>query len=97
MSDPRDTRYWDRQFEDGLPDSRLPINKRDQNTVSRGGKLWDKIFCANCGEKGGLVTSGSPHVFYICTSCSLKMIGAPPGTIEVKPDGINVQVKEIKN
>jgi hypothetical protein len=62
----RDTRYWDRELELGLPDCRL----RQQPTIVRAQMHWNRVFCANCGADGGLITAEwSPHVFYVCDDC----------------------------
>ena len=82
---------WDRQLEDGLPDSRLS-GKNSRSQIIRRGKLsFEKVFCADCGCDGGLVTEGVPHVFYLCEPCALKgkpfgaiEVPAPPGTIPTK-------------
>lgn len=67
---------WDRQLEMGLPDSRLTV-KRERTTVVRptmlGRMVMERVFCANCGDDGGLVTAEwSPHVFYLCEECAQK-------------------------
>lgn len=66
---------WDSQLEGGLPDCRLS-QRRDKtvvhNTVRLGRMIMERVFCANCGCDGGLVTADwSPHVFYICEECFL--------------------------
>jgi hypothetical protein len=74
---------WDRQLEDGLPDSRLRGPRRRATQVVRGGMLYETCFCANCGDPHGLVTADwSPHVFFLCDDCYLSM-GAPAGCVEV--------------
>src|ERR1700739_2134338 len=93
IGDPRDSIGWDRQLEGGLPDCRLRGYNKERNDYYYAGQLWDRLFCANCGAKGGIVAKGSPHVFYICDPCAIKFDNKPPpGTIEVKPDGINAKV-----
>lgn len=75
-------RNWDRQLEEGLPDSRLAGTARDNKSVVFHGALWERVFCANCGHDGGLVTAEwSPHIFYLCEECALKC-GPPPGVVE---------------
>lgn len=59
-------RNWDRQLEEGFPDSRLQTRK----TVVYGRMLWEECFCASCGRHGGLVTADwAAHVFYLCDDC----------------------------
>ena len=78
MPDTRYGRFWDRQFEEGLPDSRLSGMERERTTVSRARMLWEKIFCASCGVPGGqVIANEAPHVFYICQQCA-DLYGAPP-------------------
>lgn len=74
---------WDRQLEGGLPDSRLAGTARERTTVVWARMLWERVFCANCGADGGIVTADwSPHVFYICDGCAQEL-GPPPGMVEV--------------
>jgi hypothetical protein len=81
------SRYWDRELEEGLPDSRL----RMRGTVMHKGQLMERCFCANCGGPGGLVTAEAfPHVFYICDECVANN-GAPPGCIEVPETALRGQ------
>jgi hypothetical protein len=75
-------RMWDRQLEDGLPDCRLR-NGREGKRVMRAHMWWDPVYCANCGELKGLVTSGfTPHIFFLCDPCA-GVNGPPPGCVEV--------------
>ncbi len=81
----RDSRWWNREFEGGLPDSRLSGATRENKTFTYARMTFEMVFCANCGKYGGGVTAEfSPHVFYLCDDCVMKS-GVPPGTIEVKP------------
>ena len=81
----RDSIHWDRQFEEGLPDSRLSGSNREKTTVYHGRMECEKIFCADCGIYAGLVTAyWTPHIFYLCNDCALKRpnlieVPAPPG------------------
>jgi hypothetical protein len=78
----RDGRNWDRQLEGGLPDSRLRGTERENKTIVYAHQLWERVFCANCGRDGGLVTAGwSAFVFYVCDECAAKC-GPPPGAVE---------------
>lgn len=62
---------WDRELENGLPDCRLRGPRRRATTVVRGCMLMERVFCANCGADGGLITAEwSPHVFYLCDACA---------------------------
>lgn len=73
----RNSIHWDRELEGGLPDSRLSLARR-KTTVMRAGQLMEKVFCANCGADGGLITAEfCPHIFYVCDNCFLKF-GPPP-------------------
>lgn len=66
MVELRNSRNWDRELEQGLPDSRL----RAKPTIVRARMLWERVFCANCGHDGGLITADySAHVFYVCDKC----------------------------
>lgn len=50
-----------------LPDCRA----REDGTVVRARMLWEKVYCANCGHLGGLITADwAAHVFYLCDPCS---------------------------
>lgn len=78
----RDSRWWDRQLEEGLPDCRLSGTARDNDTVVHAGMLWERVYCANCGHNGRLVTADfAAHIFYICEPC-FAQLGPPPGAIE---------------
>jgi hypothetical protein len=78
-------KLWDRQLEGGLPDSRLK-NPLD-NLVSRRNTLWERVFCANCGEDGGLcLANQSAHIFYMCERCAALSMGMVPGCVEVDED-----------
>lgn len=85
MPDLRNSRFWDKQLEGGLPDCRLSPTMRERSIVMRGRMAWETIFCANCGAAWGLVTAEwSAHVFCICDPCFEKL-GPPPGSVQV-PD-----------
>jgi hypothetical protein len=78
----RDGSQWDRQLEGGLPDSRLSGTARERTVVVHARRRWERVFCANCGADGGLVTADwAPHVFYLCNGCAAAC-GAPPGAVE---------------
>lgn len=80
MIDRRLENQWDKQLEQGLPDSRLRM--RENKRIFRAHMWWDPVYCASCGELKGLVTADwTPHVFYICDPCALKN-GPPPGALE---------------
>lgn len=62
---------WDRELEQGLPDCRLRGPGRRARTVVYRGQLFERVYCANCGADGGLVTAEwSPHIFYLCDRCA---------------------------
>lgn len=74
-------RYWDRELASELPDSRLSGARRRATTVPLGRMLMERVFCANCGCDGGLVTAEwSAHVFFLCDDCARP--GTPPGCVE---------------
>lgn len=73
---------WDQELEKGLPDSRLSGAARGRKSVVYAHMLWERVFCANCGANGGLITAEwSPHVFYVCEEC-VAVAGEPPGMAE---------------
>lgn len=74
----RDSRWWDKALEAGLPDCR----SRERTTFWRGRAQWEVVYCANCGVASGGVTPNVPHVFFVCDRC-FDVMGAPPGTIKV--------------
>lgn len=39
-------------------------------------RLWEPIFCSNCGKPGGHVTKDTP-IIYVCQVCAEKY-GDPP-------------------
>lgn len=63
-------------------ESRLSTDRRERTEVYEGARLYERVFCLNCGTPGGAVTKGSP-VFFVCDGCVEKH-GPPPGAIEVK-------------
>lgn len=78
----RDSRYWDKQLEGGLPDCRLKLDRRKTSIVFRD-QLMEKVFCGNCGAPGGLVTAEwTPHIFYVCDECFLRCGPLPLPEIE---------------
>lgn len=83
MIDRRLENQWDREFEQGLPDSRT----KDRKTVFRARMQWEAVYCANCGKLHGLVTPEfTPHIFFVCDICFYKMNKiAPPGMTEGSP------------
>jgi hypothetical protein len=68
---------WDRQLEEGRPDSRL--RTRDKGRIFRAHMWWEPVFCSSCSEGPfGYVTSEFfSHVFYLCDACVAKN-GEPP-------------------
>jgi hypothetical protein len=79
--DPRN-HNWEKGLEKGLPDCRVKAIERETGRVRFGAHLMDKVFCANCGEPGGLTFPWCPHIFYLCDSCFAKG-GTPPGTVKI--------------
>ena|SRR3989304_6903266 len=68
-----------------LPDCRA----RDPKGIIFGkdGNNWVPIFCANCGEHGGLVPAENmTFVFYLCTPCA-ETYGAIAGMM-MMPDEV---------
>ena len=83
MTDLRNSRHWDRQLEEGLPDCRLSGTNRERTTFQLGRVTFEQVYCANCGDPGGGVTADwSTHVFYICNTCA-RLLGPPPGAVEI--------------
>lgn len=73
---------WDRELEGGLPDCRLSGARRRATTVVLKSILMERVFCANCGCDGGLVTAEwSPHIFFVCAECVTRS-GPPSGLTE---------------
>lgn len=77
---------WDKSFEQDLPDCRLTGSRRRSTETYLGNMKMEKVFCANCGSDGGMVTAEwTPHIFFICDGC-YKYWGSPAGCQEVKVD-----------
>jgi hypothetical protein len=58
-----------------LPDCRLRGTNKDNNFVMNYhyGRLWEKVYCANCHKLDGLVTADwAARVFCLCNECALK-------------------------
>lgn len=95
MPDLRNSRYWDKQLEGGLPECRLSLSNRERSLVHRARMVWETVYCANCGEPDGLVTAEwSAHVFCLCNKCFAKF-GVIEGTVQVPDDlvrGTGLQV-----
>ena len=68
------------QLTGGLPDCRLKV-RRDKTVPLRdrlGFSERERVFCANCGANGGLISKDwAAHVFYLCDLC-VGSCGAPP-------------------
>jgi len=80
----RESFFWDKTLEEGLPDCRLSYSNRDKKVVRRGRMEMDVVFCVSCGEESGLVPVHCPHVFFVCDSCFARMENIPPpGTVQV--------------
>lgn len=81
----RESRFWDKQLEGGLPDCRLSgSGDRARTEVFLRGKWWELVYCANCGDPyGGVTPEWSAHVFFICDDC-VKVHGAPEGLVEIR-------------
>lgn len=77
MIDPRQSRGWNREIEQDLPDCRVRYS--DRNPVFlRGTRLAvDPVYCADCGTLSGYATVHTPHIFFICDAC-VGLKGAPP-------------------
>ena len=70
------------------PDARLDLFARRKRTevVLGGSRVYERVFCINCGKATGGVPQGTPAVFFLCDDCVGKW-GPPPGCVEVKIDG----------
>lgn len=86
MGEPITKHSWNRELEFGLPDSRLTVDRATKQAqgMTPHGRMWmEKVFCANCGCDGGLVTpEWAQHIFYLCDECAHKH-GTIEGTVEV--------------
>lgn len=84
MTDYRESLYWDKQLEGGLPDCRLKFGEREKIQRVLGRMQMDVVFCAGpCGKECGLVPVHCPHVYFLCDDCFAKMNGLPPpGMVE---------------
>ena len=72
------SRLWDRQIEGDLPDCRLKYENRQDDVVVRGRIVFERVYCANCGNPGGAVTAGhTTFAFYLCDGCAEMLGGAP--------------------
>lgn len=79
-------RNWDRELESSLPDSRLTGSGR-RSLTSWGNMMMERVFCANCGGNGGLITAELfTHVFYLCDDCAHS--GIPEGCVEADENKI---------
>lgn len=88
-NDPRNG-SWEREFESTpdsgrLPDCRLKFLDRDNDLVRIGGIVYERVYCADCGEPKMGVTPGVPHVFFLCDDCYyVKRCGVPPpGAVQI--------------
>lgn len=54
-----------------MPDSRVQdLSLRKRTEVVDGAQRYERVYCANCGADGGLVTADwTPHIFYLCNDC----------------------------
>src|SRR5258708_32642837 len=82
-NDLRNSRWWDKEIETGLPDCRVSYTNRDKQRVIRGRMVWEMVYCASCSKLHGLATVETPHIFFVCDACVTKQ-GPPPGCKEVK-------------
>lgn len=97
MTDFRNSLYWDRQLEGGLPDCRLKFGEREKVRRRLGRMEMDVVYCAGpCGKEQGLVPIHCPHVFFICDACfALANNLPPPGTVEGPvPEGFEPAPRE---
>lgn len=62
-----------------LPDSRC----KERNTRQGPAGIMSKVYCANCGADGGLITEEfAAKVFYLCDRCA-ETYGKLPDSMEV--------------
>jgi hypothetical protein len=85
MPDFRESKLWDKELEQDLPDCRLNYTNRDKAVVKRGRMEMDTVYCAMCSTASGLVPVHCPHVYFVCDICFFeRMLGVdPPGTVQV--------------
>jgi hypothetical protein len=61
------------------------VRYEDRKIVMRGRMPMEMVYCAQCHEARGLVTCGTPHIFFICDLCYFKGGSkAPEGSIELR-------------
>lgn len=85
----RDSRYWDRELEGGLPDSRLGGTARERTALTLAGIEFHRVFCANCGTPQGAVTAETvAHAFVLCEECETAMRppSLPRGVVLLSPE-----------
>lgn len=69
-----------------LPDSRL---KYHRTTICGPIGLMSRVFCANCGCDGGLVTEEwAGHIMYICDDCANTCGRQLPGMVEIPEESV---------
>jgi hypothetical protein len=84
MGEPIEKHSWNRELEFGLPDCRL---RDPSHKMTPHGRMWmERVFCANCGCDGGLVTPDfARHVFFLCDVCA-EVHGKIDGAVEVSAE-----------
>jgi hypothetical protein len=86
----RNSKYWDRQFEEELPECRLSEMEAERQSVTIQGVRWTPIFCASCAKRSGLVTlDGTAFTYYLCDVCNDKF-NPPPGVIQIPEEAAGV-------
>lgn len=72
----------------GFPDSRLRGPACRATTRVYHGRLFDRVFCANCGADGGLVTTGAPFMFYVCNKLECIKAATQKRTVLEIPEAV---------
>ena len=82
----RDSKLWDRQLEEELPDCRLTGMARERKSINVGRMALEQVFCANCGgDQGFVFKEATPFIYALCDHCVTKM-GAPAGAVRLSED-----------
>ena len=84
----RNSRLWDKQLEEGLPDCRVTEHRRDEHKIIKGSNAFDLIFCGSCSKPSDfMATNDTTFAFYLCNDCASKM--APQNAVEIPtPPGV---------
>ena len=84
----RNSRLWDRQLEEGLPDCRVAEQNRDKNKIIRGRMAFDPVYCGCCSKPSNyMALDNTTFAFFLCDECAEKNV--PQGAVEIAtPQGV---------